>query len=489
MLLYNRRLALVHSALTAMEALWFTPLFLPFWKPRIAQPLALYALLLAGGMGWMVIVDLLGRSKRLGRYDRPVILALGLLSTLLLWRGLLYSAVPWDSLRWLGPALNRLTRLEGGPRPELVLLVANGFLWGRAIWSTSRSLTSLGVSNSFGWGFLLLLVNSVLCSVWGGRTPPATFVWLYLGLGLLALTLARSDEKAALSHSAGGQLPWSRLGQLLFLGGVFALLAVAFVTYLPGVIRAALDVLASVLAFVVIGLQIFLVLLWLVVFRIVLWITKLAKGQEAQPQELASFDTLLEELRRQAESVLGREIVLASWALTLIRYLPFIVLALGVAVGLVLLLRRVRHRARHYDREQAQREGFNAGDLWRRGVEQLRGVADMIRRYGLSRQLLDAISVQNIYINVTRLGARRGHPRPKSQPPDLYLAALIQVFADQAAALERITEAYMRVHYGDHPITAVELAQLQADYGALRHAARQQGVTEDDFEAEETGIG
>ncbi|MEZ4639373.1 MAG: DUF4129 domain-containing protein [Caldilineaceae bacterium] len=41
-------------------------------------------------------------------------------------------------------------------------------------------------------------------------------------------------------------------------------------------------------------------------------------------------------------------------------------------------------------------------------------------------------------------------------------------FPGHDAALERITNAYMRVHYGDHPVGGDELSVLREDYDLLR---------------------
>jgi hypothetical protein len=95
-------------------------------------------------------------------------------------------------------------------------------------------------------------------------------------------------------------------------------------------------------------------------------------------------------------------------------------------------------------------------------------VASLVGRFGLSRQLLAAISVQNIYANICRLARRRGYPRRPAQPPDDYLPILQQAFAGQEDALARITAAYMQVHYGDQPVSPLELGQLRRDYQQVR---------------------
>jgi len=56
--------------------------------------------------------------------------------------------------------------------------------------------------------------------------------------------------------------------------------------------------------------------------------------------------------------------------------------------------------------------------------------------------------------------------------PDEYLPSLHQAFPDQDVALQRLTLATMRVHYGDHPISETDLAQLRADFRAIQETPR-----------------
>ncbi|MCB0071419.1 MAG: DUF4129 domain-containing protein, partial [Caldilineaceae bacterium] len=108
------------------------------------------------------------------------------------------------------------------------------------------------------------------------------------------------------------------------------------------------------------------------------------------------------------------------------------------------------------------------GGLLGRGAERLRDLWDLVRRYGLGTQLLAAISIQNIYANTSRLARLRGFSRPTAQPPDLYLPALQAAFPGCGNELAHITEAYMRVEYGDQALDNIELDRLRADYRRVR---------------------
>jgi hypothetical protein len=164
---------------------------------------------------------------------------------------------------------------------------------------------------------------------------------------------------------------------------------------------------------------------------------------------------------------------LPPWVWAGLRYI-LVLLVAALALGLVLLfLDRMQARPdRDEGEEETGEELTLGGAALERGVRWLRDVAGLVRRFGLSRQLLAAISVQNMYANLCRLARQRGYPRRPAQPPDDYLPVLEQVFAGQGEELTRITAAYMRVHYGDQIIGSAELAQLRQDYNRVRHTAQ-----------------
>jgi hypothetical protein len=57
MLLADRRMALVHFSLVGMAALWFTPLFLIFWRDSSLGLLEAVGWLLAGALLWTLVVE------------------------------------------------------------------------------------------------------------------------------------------------------------------------------------------------------------------------------------------------------------------------------------------------------------------------------------------------------------------------------------------------------------------------------------------------
>jgi hypothetical protein len=137
-------------------------------------------------------------------------------------------------------------------------------------------------------------------------------------------------------------------------------------------------------------------------------------------------------------------------------------------------LERIRsgHREEEAEEELEEEVTLGGGTLGR-GWRWLRDKVGLVRRFGVGRELLAAISVQNMYANLCRLAGRRGYPRHPAQPPDRYLPVLVEAFGGHDKALSRLTAAYMRVHYGDRAVSFGELARLRGDYDEVRSSEQE----------------
>lgn len=467
MLLANRRIALIHLCLAGMQAAWIVPPWLLLY--RDAPVLwGSYTLLLAALLAWMLLLELLSRTG----IQSPIydLISLGLMAvTSLLVVRLMLHPEPAVGLSWLRRAASEAREHQGGLPPMVALVGFNLVLWQRATAATSQDTGFFGVGVAFRLGFLLLLGGGAACSALRGLDL-LPLVWLYLVLGLTAVALARISEKATSAHTAGVPLPMRRLLQLLLAasataGGV-ALVASA---YTPESLRRLLHLLDPLWQRVtplLLGL-----LLWLarLLDPILVWLEGLLVGLirgQLRQDESGPLAPVLVEQADTVERLLAAPLELLKDALILLvvggSILSFIML-------LLLFLERVRHGERGAESEEEGAEEISfGGGLLGRGLTSLRSAARLVRRVGLSHQLLAAISVQNIYANLCRIAQRRGLGRLPSQPPDDYLPALRLAFPGHDEALSRITAAYMRVHYGDHPPTAAELARVREDYRAVR---------------------
>ncbi len=477
MLFTHRRLGLLYFCLAGMEITWITPFFLLFYYPLADMSAWIVFVGLFGTLlVFMLILELLNLFQVDWPFYELAVVSLILISSLLFVRFWLYGDMPVGNFRWLSNTLGAVFDFHQGIRPELILILTSILLWQRASNATSRDVGFFGVGVSFRLGLLLLILGAGILSFFRGKDV-RPILWLFLALGLTAVALARTQEKATDAWSVGAQPSLRRLGQLLLAVGItvgIAILVSFFYTpariknTLLVVLRPLWPLLSPVLrlllqAFFVVLKPIFLGLQWL--------LTQLFQGLDWTFIE-DIFGTLgevsdPEQMLEQTDGVLSG---VPPWIWTGLRFF-LVLLAIAALVGFVLLfLSRIRAVSERDESEDIGDEDITLGDATLgRGLRWLRDVAGLIRRFGLSRQLLAAISVQNIYANLCRLARQRGYPRHPAQPPDGYLSVLAQAFPGQEQALSRITAAYMRVHYGDQPVTASELAQLRHDYYQVRN--------------------
>ncbi len=490
MIFTNRRIRLIFIALAGMEAVVLAPFLLLLfrvewlWRDGAAlvgvPPLSLVALVWLGLLAMIVAIDLLGRSRFSDQHYRLAIVALVLLTGLLGVRLLLYRGTDPLSLRWLAETVDGIVNFHEGLRPGAFLIFFTGFLWLRASSASGRLTTFFSVGLSFRLGVLLLLLGGgVLAMRFPGQI--ATTTWLatiFVALGLLAVSLARSDEKAeGAAGSTGASLPWDRLAQLALAVGLTVALSLALADFFaPDRIRAILaffdplwNLLGNLFMLLLLALGVALekIIGWLYA-----WLAPLLADADLARTLGEAFSRLALPLETPQDQL--PEGGPPSEALLTLLRAGFVIGLLALLLGIVYVL-VVRRRGRSQTEEEeiaaVEKVSFG-GDALRRGWRRLRNLAGLVRRYGLGRELLDAISVENLYANLCRLARQRGQPRQPSEPPDDYLPRLALAFPNQEEGLSIITEAYMRVYYGEQTVSGEELERLRGVYENVRKAEK-----------------
>lgn len=149
-----------------------------------------------------------------------------------------------------------------------------------------------------------------------------------------------------------------------------------------------------------------------------------------------------------------------------------IVLALLAFVWFLLVARG--DRKDQDDREE--RESLGTGEMvgglrqslregWRRLADALR----LFRQFGLSHDLFVAMTIRRIYLRMEKQASARGYPRGLAETPYEYRRALGQAFPGGTNDIQRITEAYIAVRYGDVPETPDELGAVRAAWERVRN--------------------
>jgi hypothetical protein len=106
--------------------------------------------------------------------------------------------------------------------------------------------------------------------------------------------------------------------------------------------------------------------------------------------------------------------------------------------------------------------------LWDLLLEALRGrlrktTEDLagFRRLRRAERLRAAARIRNIYAELMALCAELGQPRPEAFTPLEYLPYAVEMFPAQGSDLEHITQAYLRVRYGELPETHQEVQVVE----------------------------
>lgn len=482
MILRSRRLRAIYISLSAMDI----AVLLPFVLTWIARGLRWNEFALPGGArsalnspislfvaGWiimllyMAVVDFLDQRRLASQRRELIILVLVVATSLIGVRLTLYPLAEPTNLAWVVETARSIFNFSDGVLPPLMLVVVNTFIWIRVAIMTEREVSFFGVGFSFRLGMLLSIVGGALLTTMGGYSSNVALLYfvLFFTFGLLAVAAARIDEKATgVSGTIGSALPYTRIAEIIaFIALILGSSALVRLLINPTFIRhtiGALDPLWSIVgwALTTVLMAIFLILGPLLE-RIILRLQELAAN--AEPVEMLSEGGM-------PMDFVTVDQVVREW--TVLRYclvIGAIVFALAIIWLFVLKPDQDKDSDDADDEEELLAETKGIVQPGRPRFDTLRTWLSMLRKHGISRGLLNAITVENMYANLGRIARERGYPRPPALPPDRYLPQLQAAFPHRNEQLRRITTAYMQVHYGDIPIEGDELRQLRNDYAKV----------------------
>ena len=485
-MLFNRRLRLLFLCTAGMDVVVFTPFYLLMsgmpllWRAgEMPPPLPILTPLLwmwPAILGAILVLEGLSRTRLGDAAYFAATLGLATGTTLLAVRLILHPGAGWGEWGWAVNTADTLFNFHRGLRVEFMVLAGAFFVWQRAIRATSRGVDFFGVGMGFRAGVLLLFLGGGLLS---GLHPAYAesapiLLWAYFGLGLVAVAIARLDDKSRhATASKGAQMPPRMVAAVILAAALSVGLMAGFSAgFTPDAMRRAIawfDPLWAFLGAGLVSLLVFVFFLLTPVFNFLEWLIL----------RVMANSSLAEVLRELAEGQTGEEATrelaqlapLPEWIFQAIRYGVTGVVLLAALFVLLLFLARVQARLNENEGEAYGQETLQLNNNFlRRGLDRLRDLAHLAGRFPVGSQLLAAITVQNMYANLNRLARQRGHPRRPAQPPDEYLPVLALAFPGQDPALERLTAAYMRVHYGDRAISRDELAQIRQDYQSVRQS-------------------
>lgn len=344
-----------------------------------------------------------------------------------------------------------------------VLTLLTGFLiWFRALRIPARAGDTRAIIRQFQIG-VLIVVGLVLATL-QFPVPVSEIVLAYFGLGLLAVALTRIEEVARNEPSGAAplNLKWivTLLATLLVAGAVTLLVTHVFSVE---TVRRLLEPLGSLFRGIVYAFVVIATALLMQLFRLIApLLQNFFAGVSAEDVEQS-----LQELRQSIESSEQEELTATPlFGPELFEALKVIFFVLLILVVVWLVVRSFR-RWRMYQyatpggtREKVTPEGTLAQDLaeflqdrWRR----LQQAADLRRIF----TRLGSDSVRAIYANLLAMLAAADRPRQPEQTPYEYEPVAEEALPTRETDIRAITEAYVRVRYGEEETNPEELARMQ----------------------------
>jgi hypothetical protein len=194
----------------------------------------------------------------------------------------------------------------------------------------------------------------------------------------------------------------------------------------------------------------------------------------------ANLQRLIEALARWTEGLdIPGAVFLARVLAASKPYILWICIAVGGMIVLLTLRSKVFKPERESDRDlDTQAVPANlAGMLrsaFRRGLRRLAGRLNQAGRLRQAEDWLAAARIRRIYARVLRLSASLDRPRPASRTPLEFLPNLQDQFPALQAELGTITQAYLRVRYGELSETRQELEVVEEAWRRVAVEGRSQ---------------
>lgn len=470
---YLRR-EMLYLAWAIMEVALLTPLYLAlmpwarFWPPGLVALLLLLLMLLPFNLSR--VMSLVGMPVNRQRQWMALALLITILTGL---RLLLYGEYGLFDWRWLAEFYGHFAE-TGNPfwGQDVVVFFLITITWGRGITLTGRDpyVEAIGLRLRV----LGLLIAPLIIAIASVRLSfsIAPFILLFFLAALMAVALGRAEEIEL--ERSGRSFPMSPY----WIGAIFAaslsvvlvsgLLAIlvsgryipAAIAWLQPVWTAANFAFTTLVATVSYILFPLFILSEKVILLLRLWLSRLSPVDltptpEQQPEGLPEdyYQLLLDAAAALNEGGFTR------W--------PVVVLAVIVILLVIFSLERLFRRSRGFSDQEGARAPQNPDSSRRSGRGVVQRLRDEMERW---RRWRAAVSVRRIYQQMCRAAAVYGYTRQESETPYEYLNTLSRAWPQGTAESRLITQAYVRVRYGQIPETAEELAAIRAAWNRLEQA-------------------
>lgn len=448
--------------LVVVELCWTLPWFFMVTQITTTAPLWATALILGAIMLASYAAGYGLEALRLMRNVQLAVLGVLLAVSLIAAENLLLGQ-PVQS------AASGLARLDPGAVLVLFFVI---WMWWRGVSLSRGAIQPVIAWRRFELGILFFMGYIFIADRAGFIVPGFGVFLLFLYSGLLAVIFARVSYVGIVKGVRKNpfDLRWS-----FSVGGILAAtvaLAVVAGGLLSGQYRLLLDFLGEaiklLIAVVIFILGIPGLLLSYVLGPLMPWLKSLLAARDAQPYPDYPLElgNQLEVLRRQPPPLPEILQALCFWGLILL-----------LVVMLILRVRKTIGRRRDFEPPEPESllERGEAAGLLRKALQNAwQGV---VARFRPAQRMLVAARIRRIYSQLLELCAELDQPRLPQQTPNEFLPELGELFPAKSAEIQTITQAYVRVRYGELPeddreMDAIENAwsQIQGEGRRLKRA-------------------
>jgi hypothetical protein len=210
--------------------------------------------------------------------------------------------------------------------------------------------------------------------------------------------------------------------------------------------------------------------------------------EHAGDQPLQGLEVLANTLNALVNNLSVLAEMLYEWAksiglLRLLSWIPnlrpalFVAIIGGVALVVIALIALSMRIAKSRNGFEERNWLVNRKDLLRLIREAMEnrlkrfaeGLANIVN-LSQGRRLLAAARIRRVYVQMTNMAADLGHPRLEAQTPLEFLDTLGQLFPLAKMEARTITEAYLKVRYGELPETQGEVDQVEEAWQLVQKA-------------------
>lgn len=465
---------LLYICWALMDVALIAPAALAFLRWTNAWPLS-------GFIAWLLTILLipfnLSRLMSIASFEisaqRRIIIGTFIIALFVTLRGFVFEPQSVLDFSWLSAIFIRATTQPGlFWRYELTLFALMALLWWRGLVLTRRHVSVGEVGFRMRLGGLILAPLVVILSVIPNARPAIPFVMLFFVASLTAIALTRAEE-VSLQNAGTANAMTPRWVITVFAASLIIVTTAALAGMaLSGrgwrLLVSWLSPLWNALALA--GMVIVTTATYLLLYLLapLQWLLRylFARLSELGIEGLPELEPVTPELTDPDVDQLILELGdsradLLLWAN---RVAIVVIVLLSVLILYVALRRYFLHRAMSVGSGELSASASSAADsesaLGRR----------ILNRLGRWRRWRVAATVRQLYRSMCAEADARGFPRAQSQTPYEYLPLLLEAWPDAGEDVALITDAYVRVRYGEIPEDPQELEALRSAWRKLARA-------------------